>query len=340
MELKDLIKQYQSIKPNKELLDKGRTEILNYIKENPIERKSSFNFYLSLKPAMASLMVLVFIFFSGYGTIYAARNTVPGNFLYPVKRLSEKTRMALLFNQSKKTVLRAEILTNRLQEVQILAEKVAQGDKESEPKLSLLTKNFNQDLSTLKKEVVAQNPEDKEPTNKEIGNKGLKNKETGNKEENKIISDKELLSLEKGHSLNTDLPVQDKWKVLNVSQAKDLKKILDETKELLTKKDLKAAVEKINDAEKITNILPEKTEESNATSTPSIIPSSTTSTKILPTPVEDSSTSTKKIIPISGSLEKISPTKIKPIEKDSQKSDFNTDGQKGGKVSAEIIRTK
>jgi len=225
-----------TIKPDPALEAQSREKIFAYFKENfskgtvPV-----WGLSLLLRPVIVSLLVLIFVFAGGYGALYVARNTIPGDFLYQVKRVSEKTRMALTQDQSKKNVLRAEILTSRLEEASLLAEKVAKGDKDASSKLSSLTKDFKEELSRLKKEVIAQKPGDTE---------------VYIQPGDQIFPEEELLVLEEPE-IKPDLPVQDTREIFTLNQTKDLRKILGETKALLAEKNLVVALEKINDAEKI-----------------------------------------------------------------------------------------
>ena len=125
--------------------------VLNSFRETfPVQSKFAI---LSLRPVAVSLLAFVFVFIAGFGTIAVAKNAVPGDILYPVKRVVEKSRMALVVNQSKKAVLRAEILTNRLSEVKVLTEKAKSGDKKYELELNVLAQNFTNELKVLTKQI-------------------------------------------------------------------------------------------------------------------------------------------------------------------------------------------
>lgn len=256
MELKDLIKDYKSIKPDPALEHKSKEMLLDYFKQTfPRQTWFNINYYIYiLRPAAVSLLVLLFVFISGFGLFYGSKNTLPGNFLYSVKLYSEKARMTLSFDQSKKTVLRAEILTNRLSEVKFLAEKVEQGNKEFELRLAGLTKNFTDELQALKKHIQAQVPE----SSVEVG--------SGPAEQDEVIpfSEEELLATPvslRGASEVSDeaifisdpasLPIQDEREIFTVIQSQELKELLLQTKEFLAEQNLKTALATLEQAEKI-----------------------------------------------------------------------------------------
>jgi len=224
-----------SVKPDPAWEQESREELLRYFKQTFSDNKTiGFNFYLYLRPAGISLLVLLFIFISGFGLLYGAKNTVPGNLLYSVKLSGEKARMALVFDKSNKTVLRAEILTNRLSEVRVLAEKVEKGDRKFESELNILAENFTNELQALKQEIVAQ-------TSKEI-------------EQIDPFPEQELLAIDEEQVFvqeQPSLPIQDQKQVFTVIQSDELQALLLETKELLAEKNLITALARIEQAEKI-----------------------------------------------------------------------------------------
>lgn len=206
--------------------------LLNSFREMfPSKTKLTYNFYLSLRPVAVSLLAFVFVFVAGFGTIAVAKNTVPGDILYPVKRIVEKSRMVLVFDQSKKAVLRAEILTNRLSEVKVLTEKVKGGDKESELELNVLAQNFTNELKVL---------------TKQIGDQVIEPQAF-------IIPfpEEELLYIDEEMTSQGSLPIQDERQVFTVIPTEDLEKLLAETQELLAEENLALAFVRLQEAEKL-----------------------------------------------------------------------------------------
>jgi len=178
--------------------------------------KVHMSFYLALRPVAVSLVALLIVTFSGFGLLKASENTVPGHFLYTFKRVAERTQLVFAFNQSKKTALRAQILTNRLQEVKILTKNTEKGDIKAENKLNVLTQKVTSEMQNLKKEVAS-----------------------------KIINpfpDDDLLYIE------DDLPIQDGRMVFTINQTEDLERLLTQTHGLLKERNLSAALISIDKA--------------------------------------------------------------------------------------------
>lgn len=233
MDIKSLVNQYKSIEENSSIEAESKDMLLAYYKETfPQKTKISFNIYHTLVPVSASLLVLLFVFIVGSGLFVGAKNTLPGNFLYPVKLGYEEARMITIFDTSKKAVLRAEILTNRLSEVRILAQRKELGEQGLESDLEHLAQNVTQDLQTLKQQIAAQVPQ---PPDKI-----------------EPFPEKELLATDDLIAESPDLPISDHRKVFTVIQSDKLEALLSETKELLMQKDLATALLRIKEAEKLT----------------------------------------------------------------------------------------
>jgi len=234
MEIKELTKLYKSIRQNPVHEQESHDIVLNSFKEIfPSKTKLNYNSYLSLRPVAVSLLAFVFVFITGFGTITVAKNSVPGDLLYSVKRIAEKSRMVLAVNQSKKAVLHAEILANRLSEVRTLTEKIKGGDKKSEVELNVLAQNFTNDLKVLTKQIGDQvNP--------------VQDLITPFPDEDLLYIDDELLLADNG-----SLPIEDELQIFTVMPSKELEKLLSETKELLAEENLVLAFVKLQEAEKL-----------------------------------------------------------------------------------------
>jgi len=222
MEIKELKKLYKSIKQDPVRERESYDMLLSSFREMfPGTPKIHMSFYLALKPVAVSLMALLIVTFSGFGLLKASENTVPGHFLYTFKRVAEKTQLVFAFNQSKKTVLKADILTNRLREVKILAKNVEKGDAKASDKLNVLAQQVANEMENLKREVaskVTPFPND------------------------------ELLYIE------DDLPIQDGRLIFTTNQTEDLERLLTQTHELLAEKNLSAALVRIEEAIQVSQI--------------------------------------------------------------------------------------
>jgi len=225
MKLKDLTRQYNSIKLDSASEEEIRGRVFDYFRQSLPEESNITYHYWILRPAMTVLAVFLFIFCAGFGTVAMAKNSLPGDFLYPVKKISEKSQMFFAFRASQKVVLRAEILNNRLSEVRVLVQKAEMGDEESASELDVLAENFTQELEVLKQEIGEQVPA-----------------ETGH------FSTKDLLdteSLDQG-----SLPIQDHRQIFAVLPSEDIEKLLTETRELLAENNMALALVRIQEVEK------------------------------------------------------------------------------------------
>ena len=63
---------------------------------------------------VASFAIIIFV---GWGSVYASSETVPGDFLYPLKLITEKVRFILSVNQENKLELRIAFSNERLKEL-------------------------------------------------------------------------------------------------------------------------------------------------------------------------------------------------------------------------------
>lgn len=211
MELQKLIKQYQSIRPDFNWQQASKSHLLDEM-ANVLPVKQPGYFYFKFKPVFATLIVLGVILGGSWGTLYAAKNSLPGQPLYSIKRLAEKAHLAVVFNQTDKNVLRANLLNTRIQEAQVFAQRVRDGsDSQAEEKLISMSNDIKSDIDFLQKEIISQS-------------------ETESASE---------MTFDEG-----SLPIQDGKKMAEIIFSEDLKKSLAETKESLVKDDLSTALAK------------------------------------------------------------------------------------------------
>ena len=126
-----------SYKPSSEAKAKGRERL--YAEMRSIEKaeaeaaKSGWNLLRVItnihiqRWAVASAAVLLIAVTSGVTTVAASQRTKPGDFLYPVKRTAENTRLALEFSSESKANLEIEYAERRANEI---AKLIASGDTE------------------------------------------------------------------------------------------------------------------------------------------------------------------------------------------------------------------
>ena len=76
-----------------------------------------------LKPAIIFLSVFIFFSFSFTGIAFASQGSLPGEFLYPVKRTAENIKL-FIYPESKKNIIHYELLNNRLNEAKLLTNSI------------------------------------------------------------------------------------------------------------------------------------------------------------------------------------------------------------------------
>lgn len=72
--------------------------------------------FFSLPVLARAAAILLFVLVLGWGGVAASSNTVPGDFLYPVKRLTERVQFFLTVNREDKVELRIVFSEERLKE--------------------------------------------------------------------------------------------------------------------------------------------------------------------------------------------------------------------------------
>lgn len=152
----------KNIKPSGEWKSKNRelllTQIYNSAEAKPVDFSFGFSTYLQqfsgdflnimAQPIAVVGLILVSLFGGGLFGVTASKGTKPGDSLYVAKMISEKTQLALTFDEKEKVQLRIDFAGNRVEEI----EKVLAENEKDEAK----TKKTVDDLvSNVKKEVVA-----------------------------------------------------------------------------------------------------------------------------------------------------------------------------------------
>jgi hypothetical protein len=151
MKLKDLIKNYRLISPDENWVKRSQAQLLIYLREKTAGYKTSISdLFFYLKPAFISFLIILIVSFGSIRVFAEVKNSLPGQTLYPVKRLAEKIIYKLAPAENK-TNLRIEIAKNRLDEVK----KIVQKNKPSEipPQVKEIAKDFEKEIVALKKEI-------------------------------------------------------------------------------------------------------------------------------------------------------------------------------------------
>lgn len=126
------LKALKSIEPNKDWEIYTRSEILSQRPKETVKPKVNYGSVFSSwmhRPAFASAVSFAFLLSVATGTFVASRDTLPGDALYGVKKISENVEVALA-SQQDKTAMKLELVDKRLEELsRVTKEEDNQGER-------------------------------------------------------------------------------------------------------------------------------------------------------------------------------------------------------------------
>ncbi len=112
------LKYLRSFRVPPEALENGRRRLLIVMADSPMTgRRSLLRAYI-WKPAMAAVVVIIFVAVSGGGVAYAAQAALPGEALYTVKLALESAREHLALSSERRFALQADHAARRLDETE------------------------------------------------------------------------------------------------------------------------------------------------------------------------------------------------------------------------------
>jgi len=155
-EIIEKLLKLKEIKPDSEWVALTKKQILA---ENAIEEKKSFSYFLfpvffsRMRVVLGTGLALLLIFV----TFNFSQNSLPGDFLYPVKKITEKAQSFFLPEKELSTV-QLDLANKRLEELDKIAqnnqvEKIAPAINEFQSNISQASKNLAK-LKAVNKEVV------------------------------------------------------------------------------------------------------------------------------------------------------------------------------------------
>jgi len=154
------IKKLQRITPDASWLDSQRSFLLYEIgraRAQEQERQGKrflifpvFSFKKLFRPAFAIALASVVLVSSvaTVGVISASQSTLPGDFLYPVKTVIEKTQLTFTSGPESRTKLSMKFATQRIDEVAQLIEQPAKGQN-----IGNTVKKFTQEMVTVQQNI-------------------------------------------------------------------------------------------------------------------------------------------------------------------------------------------
>lgn len=152
------IRALRKIKPDTSWLVSQRSFLLSEISRNEKQEKQRkaflvfpiFNFSRVFKPAFALALGIIILISSlaTIGAISAAQNSLPGDFLYPVKTTLEKTQYTLTASSENRTKLSIKFATQRMDEFTQLIDK-----PEKPEEIKKTVQKFTQQIVTAREQI-------------------------------------------------------------------------------------------------------------------------------------------------------------------------------------------
>jgi hypothetical protein len=286
------LSQLKEIKPDADWKIRNRDILVKQIYGSQIEENASKNNWtwywrvpMTLvsgvsQPAWVAILIFLFLVGGGATSVKMAERTKPGDPLYIAKLISERTQLALTFNDTSKARLGLQFASNRADEInQILAEQTTAGNNQN---VASLLNNLKSQISDVRSSIAKISPT-ATPTNNVTGNKASGNNgqmviSADLKKENKgielndgstaTVSDQEpQKSMQSTTTNNNTVVATSSAAALNISQTAD---ILKQAEQLLGQNKYSDTLTKLNEADR--SILPKDSQPAsgdgkNATST-------------------------------------------------------------------------
>jgi len=116
-------RQAVDIRPRRAFRDRAGYEFQRAIREMEPAPARSRGFFEVLKPAWATLILVIIVLAAGSGTVFASNSSLPGEPLYSVKMATESVRLTFAFSEEAKADLYVKMADRRVDEIIQMAEK-------------------------------------------------------------------------------------------------------------------------------------------------------------------------------------------------------------------------
>lgn len=147
------IKELKKIQPDEKWVGFCRTQIISRIQEEKTEPVGGFAsslWQLFYQPATAVISAaFVFVVMGAMATI-AAKDSLPGDYAYPLKITFEKAQITMVLDETARTKKEAEITNRRVDE---LTEVIRQPLSENNSRVEKAVEQLGEQLSTAKKTI-------------------------------------------------------------------------------------------------------------------------------------------------------------------------------------------
>ena len=145
-EVKKVFSEFKNIPVYREFLRelRGKLEIQTKFDARETVKVPGFSF-----KRIASATALASLLLGSTGTVFASQASIPGETLYPIKRLVENVRLAAIINQNTKADIRLELAKERLTEINFLLATNATTSAELEENIKEAASNFDSQLERV-----------------------------------------------------------------------------------------------------------------------------------------------------------------------------------------------
>lgn len=170
------IKKLKSVSTDDAFFRFLKIKLENYVKNNPIEIKSS---RYSLRVTRYAFAVLFIFIITGGATVFASKRSLPGEIFYPVKILTEKARVSLTANPRVKADLQVEFAKERVSEVKAIVEKKEIKEEIKTKRIEAALEKFEEHMSKATDVISKEKKRGKnmEDVAKNVSKKFIKEKE-------------------------------------------------------------------------------------------------------------------------------------------------------------------
>jgi len=250
------LNKFQDVKPDDAWKKSNREILLSQISNSQstnVEFSWAQTFRIHMQaltnmsqPAMAVVLIMLFIVSGGTLGLRASQGTKPGDSLYIAKIISEKAQLAMAFNDESKVKLGIAFAGNRADELtQVLASKDDQPMSVSDKQeVSSLVDSLKQQIINVKSQAEKIQPATSEVAVKPTEDDGGKIFAAG--------AGKMVNGLQVSEKVN--IPAATKATGTPVVKEADTKTILEQAKEYLKQENYDAAISKLEEAGKVINI--------------------------------------------------------------------------------------
>lgn len=177
--MKNLLKQFAALSksklgtPKKEWVNEFRSTLMMGVKNTVANEPRSFTFSknifdlatfifpkeqlrLATRTATVLTLVLGIVFSGSITTVSAALNSIPGDFLYPLKLMTEGAQVRLASGDTEKAELHVEFASRRIQEVVKINEEESLDNK---ARTAVAVQGFKQEMVTVNQYMEKSEPE-------------------------------------------------------------------------------------------------------------------------------------------------------------------------------------